>query len=178
MARPDILIGETALAERLDALAAEILGVLPPDLMLLTVLKGSFVFAADLARALFRHGGRPHIGFVRLQSYGRGTETSGEVRLIGEPPTDLAGRHVLVVEDIVDTGLSLDFALRLLAAQGPESVRSCALLHKPSRRRVPRDPDFVGFSVPDLFVVGYGLDFAEDYRYLPYIGVIASGGSD
>ncbi|MGE4220260.1 MAG: hypoxanthine phosphoribosyltransferase [Alphaproteobacteria bacterium] len=178
MTAPDVLIGETALAGRLDALAAEILAAMPPDLMLLTVLKGSFVFAADLARALYRRGGRPQIGFVRLQSYGRGTETSGEVRLIGEPPTDLAGRHVLVVEDIVDTGLSLDFALRLLAAQGPAVVRSCALLHKPSRRRVPRDPDFVGFPVPDLFVVGYGLDYAEDYRYLPYIGVIRPGTPD
>jgi len=158
---------------RVDELAHEIpQQVGSRDLALVGILKGSFMFMADLARALERAGARPQIEFMRLASYGQKKESSGEVLLLGDAPRDFEGRPVVVVDDIVDTGLSMDYGRKLLAGRNVAAVHTCALLDKPSRRKVDIVVDFVGFTIPDVFVVGYGIDFAEQYRYLPYIGKV------
>ena len=159
------------IARRIDALAAEIAAALPKDPLVVALLKGSFVFVADLVRALHPLGLTPQIEFLRLSSYGMGKESSRQVRLIGEVPR-VAGRAVLLVDDIVDTGRSLAQARDLLAEGGAEKVWTCALVDKPARREVDFKADFVGFSVPDLFLVGYGIDYAEKHRHLPYIGTV------
>lgn len=127
------------------------------------MLKGSFVFMADLVRVL----NMPlEVEFVRLSSYGSGTETSGRVKMAGGLGVDIRGRDVLVVEDIVDTGITLSFLLDYLRNQGPASLKLCALLDKPSRRKVPLRIDYLGFTVENVFIVGYGIDWNEQYRYL------------
>lgn len=134
--------------------------------LLIGVLKGSFVFMADL----MRHLDLPlEIEFIRLSSYGSGKESSGEVKVVQELKTPVKGRDVLVVEDIVDTGCTICFLLDYLKKKKPASLRLCALTDKSSRRRVPVNIDYLGFAVPDKFIVGYGLDFNEKFRYLPDI---------
>jgi hypoxanthine phosphoribosyltransferase len=161
------------IAERVDVLATKIRNVVGArDLALVGILKGSFMFMADLARALERVGARPQIEFMRMASYGQRKESSGEVMLLADAPRDFEGRPVVVVDDIVDTGLSMDYARQLLVQRNASAVYTCALLDKPSRRKVEVAVDFVGFTIPDVFVVGYGIDFAEQYRYLPYIGKV------
>jgi hypoxanthine phosphoribosyltransferase len=168
-----LLFGAEQIAQRVDELAREIRRqVEGPDLALVGILKGSFMFMADLARALDRAGARPQIEFMRLASYGQKKESSGEVLLLADAPRDFEGRPVVVVDDIVDTGLSMDYGRKLLAGRNVGTVRTCALLDKPSRRNVDVAVDFVGFVIPDVFVVGYGIDYAEQYRYLPYIGKV------
>ena len=130
------------------------------------------MFMADLARALDRAGAEPQIEFMRLASYGQKKESSGEVMLLADAPRDFQGLPVVVVDDIVDTGLSMDYGCKLLAERNVGDVHSCALLDKPSRRKVDVAVDFVGFTIPDVFVVGYGIDYAEGYRHLPYIGKV------
>ncbi len=164
------LIDEQRLARRVEALAAEMAARLPRDLTMLVLLKGAFVFAADLLRALARHGFTPRVEFLRLASYGHGTRSRGRVEVIGGVPESLAGRRVLVVDDIQDTGRTLARVLELLRGAGVRQVWTCALLDKPSRREVEVPLDFRGFEVPDVFVVGYGIDFAERWRELPWIG--------
>jgi hypoxanthine phosphoribosyltransferase len=159
-------------ARRVDVLAGEIVAAVGDDLAVVGVLKGSFVFMADLVRALDRTGARPRIEFMRLASYGQKKESSGEVMLLGDAPRDFEGRPVLLVDDIVDTGLSLSFGKRLLEERNVGRIWTCALLDKPERRKVEVKADFVGFEIPDLFVVGYGIDYAEQYRHLPYIGAV------
>jgi hypoxanthine phosphoribosyltransferase len=166
------MIDEGRLGTRVEALAREIAAAVPPDVVLVVLLKGSFVFAADLLRALGRHGAMPQVAFMRLASYGLGTTSSGEVRLIGEVPDSVADRPVLVVDDIQDTGRTLLAARELLLEKGAARVWSCVLLDKPSRREVDFAADFVGFEIEDVFVVGYGIDHAERHRQLPYIGRI------
>lgn len=168
-----LLFDAEQIARRVDELAREIpQQVGSRDLALVGILKGSFMFMADLARALERAGARPQIEFMRLASYGQKKESSGEVLLLGDAPRDFEGRPVVVVDDIVDTGLSMDYGRKLLAGRNVAAVHTCALLDKPSRRKVDIVVDFVGFTIPDVFVVGYGIDFAEQYRYLPYIGKV------
>jgi hypoxanthine phosphoribosyltransferase len=168
-----LLFHAEQIAQRVDELAREIRGkVGAPDLALVGILKGSFMFMADLARALERAGARPQIEFMRLASYGQKKESSGEVMLLGDAPRDFEGRPVVVVDDIVDTGLSMDYGRKLLAGRNVAAVHTCALLDKPSRRNLDVAVDFVGFIIPDVFVVGYGIDYAEQYRYLPYIGKV------
>ena len=176
----EILFSQEQIAARVHELGAAVAaqyapvpssGERPADRPLLAVgiLKGSVPFFADLIRAV------PlplEIDFMALSSYGCGTVSSGEVRIAKDLGTDIAGRDVLVVEDIVDSGRTLACLKRLLAARGPRSVRVCTLLDKPSRRAVPFEPDFVGFTVGDAFVVGCGMDYAGRYRNLPYIGVL------
>lgn len=141
--------------------------------LLLGVLKGAFVFMSDL----IRHLDMPlELDFVQLSSYEGGTETSGEVKLVREPKTPVKGRHVLIVEDIVDTGLTTHYLLGYLQAKGAASVRICALLDKPSRRQQEVPIQYLGFTVPDQFLVGYGLDFNEEYRYLPQVCVLEGEG--
>ena len=169
-----VLLDETAIAGRVRKLAAQISedyhGVEYGEdgLVLVGVLKGAFVFLADLARQLaVPH----HVDFIALSSYNRGS-TSGEVRLIMDSRINVADRHVLIVEDIVDTGYTLDYLQRTFKARNPASLRSCVFLSKPARREVPVTIDYLGFEIPDVWVVGYGLDFADRYRTLPYIGAL------
>jgi hypoxanthine phosphoribosyltransferase len=166
------LFDEAEIAARVETLAGEIVRSLGGEFVVIGVLKGSFVFLADLVRALARAGAAPAVEFMRLASYGQKKESSGEVRLLGDVPRDFEGRAVLLVDDIVDTGLSMAYGKRLLTERHASRVRTCALLDKPSRRQVEVEIDFVGFEIPDVFVVGYGIDYAEQYRYLPYIGKV------
>ncbi len=166
------LFSEAEIAARIETLASEIARTIPDDLLMVGLLKGAVVFLADLARALDRAGARPEIEFMRLSSYGFATESSGDVRLLGDIPTDIAGRRVLLIDDIVDTGRSIAFAAALLRQRKIGDLWTCALLDKPERREVSVTIDFVGFRIEDVFVAGYGIDHAEKYRHLPYIGII------
>jgi hypoxanthine phosphoribosyltransferase len=166
------LFDEAEVARRVEALAGDIVHAIGGELVVIGVLKGSFVFLADLVRALARAGGPPNVEFMRLASYGQKMESSGEVLLLGDVPRDFAGLPVLLVDDIVDTGLSMAYGRRLLTERNAARVWTCALLDKPSRRKVESPLDFIGFEIPDVFVVGYGIDYAEQYRHLPYIGKV------
>jgi hypoxanthine phosphoribosyltransferase len=138
-------------------------------LVVVCVLKGSFIFTADLVR----HIDLPlRVEFLGVRSYGEGTETSGVVQITQDLSKPIADEHVLIVEDIVDTGLTIAHLRDLFRTRNPRSVKVCALLHKPARARVEVAVDYVGFTIEDKFVVGYGLDFAERYRNLPFIGVV------
>lgn len=139
------------------------------NLFMVAALKGAVVFMADLMRAIEVPCA---IDFLSVSSYGKGTTTSGEVRVLKDLDSTLEGRDLLVVEDILDSGVTLSFLLKNLSARNPRSIRLCTLLDKPERRRVSITPDYVGAQVPDKFIVGYGLDYAEKYRNLPYIGVL------
>ncbi len=167
-----MLFDEAAIAGRVGDLAAEIARAMPEDFTIVGLLKGSFVVVADLARALDAAGRHPRVEFMTLSSYGCGRESSGAVRLIGELPGGVAGRAVLLVDDVADTGRSLASARDLLQGQGAAEIRICALVDKPSRREVDIEVAFTGFTVGDVFVVGYGIDEAERYRHLPYIGAV------
>ena len=173
MTTVSLLFDAGQIAQRVDELAQAIRQrVGGPDLALVGILKGSFMFMADLARALDRAGARPQIEFMRLASYGQKKESSGEVLLLADAPRDFEGRPVVVVDDIVDTGLSMDYGRKLLVGRNVAAVHTCTLLDKPSRRNVDVAVDFVGFTIADVFVVGYGIDYAEQFRYLPYIGKV------
>jgi hypoxanthine phosphoribosyltransferase len=139
------------------------------NLVLVVVLKGSFIFASDLCRAI---DGPLRIDFLGVRSYGEGTETSGVVQITQDLSKPIAGEDVVIVEDIVDTGLTIAHLMDLFRTRGPRSVKVCALLHKPARSRVAVNIDYLGFTIEDKFVVGYGLDFGEKYRNLPYIGLV------
>lgn len=167
-----MLFDEAEIARRVDTLAERIAATLPRDFAVVGLLKGSFVFVADLLRALARRGVTPSVEFLKLSSYGAGQTSSGAVRLVSDLTADIAGRPVLLVDDIIDTGHTLAFAQSLLLKRGARRIVTCALIDKPSRREVDINADFVGFTVPDLFVVGYGIDYAERYRYLPYLATI------
>ena len=139
------------------------------NLFLVSVLKGSLIFMADLMRAIDLPCS---IDFLSVSSYGAGTTTSGEVRILKDLDSRLEGKDVLVVEDILDSGMTLSFLLKNLSARNPKSIRLCTLLDKPERRKVDIHADYVGAVVPDEFIVGYGLDYAEKYRNLPNIGIL------
>ena len=143
------------------------------ELVLVGVLKGSFCFLADLARAIDLE---VQVEFLGLASYGDATSSSGVVQITADLTKPIEGKHVLVVEDIVDTGLTMDYLLDNLSTRHPASVKLCALLHKPSRAKKPIAIDYLGFTVPDLFVVGYGIDYAQRHRNLPYIGAVEKAG--
>lgn len=161
-----IVYGEQTIADRVREMAREVTAAYPAgDLLLLGLLKGSFIFMADLARAIERP---LQVDFIVASSYGKGKTSSGNVRLLYDPSTDLAGKHVLVVEDIIDTGMTLQRLLSLLAARQPASLGVCALLDKKIAPPIP-EVRFVGFDCPASFIVGYGLDHAENYRHLPFI---------
>ena len=172
--RVEPLIAAAALATRVDELAEAIGETMPADLVLVGILTGSFVLVADLVRALDRRGMCPEVRFLQLASYGLGTVSSGEVQVLGSLAGRFEQRHVLVVDDIQDTGRTLAVATRILRDRGAGSVKSCALLDKPSRREVDFRADFVGFEIPDVFVVGYGIDYAERFRHLPYVGRVVT----
>ena len=166
-----VLISEEELQTRIKSLAEEMnqiySDVEPP--LLVCILKGAFVFLADLTRHLtFRH----EVEFMEVSSYGKSTKSSGVVRILLDLETNIEGRHVIIVEDIVDSGRTLNYIVRNFTTRNPASLRIATLLNKPSRREMEVPTDFVGFEVPDEFVLGYGLDYAEQYRNLPYIGVL------
>jgi hypoxanthine phosphoribosyltransferase len=166
-----ILITQDELAERVKSLAAEMNAVYSDeDLpLLICILKGAFMFLGDLVRHLkFRH----EIDFMEISSYGASTKSSGVVRILLDLATSIEGRHVVIVEDIVDTGHTLHYILRNLKTRHPASLRVATLLNKPSRREIEVPVDFVGFVVPNEFVMGYGLDYAEQYRNIPFVGVL------
>ena len=174
---PKTLISEQDIGTRVDELAAQISSDYADkgELVLIGVLKGAFIFLADLSRRLTI----PRlIEFIAISSYQHGSVPSGAVRLVMDVRASIAGRHVLIVEDIVDTGHTLHYLIDMLKSRGPASVRTCALLHKVHKTEVDVKVDYLGFTIGDEWVVGYGLDFAEQDRTLPYIGVIQPGDHD
>jgi hypoxanthine phosphoribosyltransferase len=161
------LISADAIQARVNELGRQVAGGIPSgDLVVAGILRGAFVFMADLVRAIPRD---LRCDFMAVRSYGDATETSGVVEITTDLALPIEGQHVLLVEDIIDTGLTVRYLLESLRARRPASLHVCALLSKPSRRRVEVPIDFLGFEVPDVFVVGYGLDAAQRYRQLPYI---------
>ena len=162
------------ISERVEELAREIAAARLKDLTIVAILKGSFIFVADLIRALYRHGLKPEIDFMFLASYGTGTHSSEEVEVLREVESKLEGRDVVIVDDILDSGRTLAFAKAFLEARGARRVMTCVLLDKQVPRAAAIAPDFTGFHCPPVFVVGYGTDLAHRYRELPFIGYVAS----
>jgi hypoxanthine phosphoribosyltransferase len=166
----DILIPAERIQQRIVELAREIERDHPyGEVHLVGVLKGGFMFMSDLIRVM---QGKVTIDFMALSSYGKSSRSSGEVRVLKDLDSGLEGRRVVIVEDIVDTGLTLTYLQDILRARAPASLRTACLLSKPSRRKVDVHVDYIGFTIEDRFVVGYGLDFAEQYRNLPDIAVL------
>ncbi|RXF70844.1 hypoxanthine phosphoribosyltransferase [Hansschlegelia zhihuaiae] len=170
--RVNVLFSAEAIAKRNADLAREIAALGTERLLVVAVLKGSFVFAADLIRALHAAGLAPEVEFISLSSYRDQTASTGAVRIVHDVDSDIAGRDVLLVDDILESGRTLAFAKDLMAARGARRVLSCVLLEKPHKRAVRIDADLVGFRCPDQFVVGYGMDVAHAYRELPFVGVV------
>lgn len=169
-AKPAVLIDQEELSARIADLAREIRQDFPSgQLHFVCVLKGAFLFLGDLIRVMEGH---VTIDFMACSSYGAGTSSTGEVRLSKDLDSGLEGRDVIIVEDIVDTGLTLHYLQEILLARGPRSLRTACLLSKPSRRKIDVKVDYIGFTIEDRFVVGYGLDYAEQYRNLPYVGIL------
>jgi len=169
-----MLYSAAEIEARVNALAADIADTLGGELMVVAILKGSFVFTADLLRALHHHGVHPRIDFMTLSSYGSGTESSGQVEIVRDITDDVRGARVLLVDDILESGRTLAHAAALLTDRGAASVNLCVLLDKPGKRQAEITADHVGFAIRDQFVVGYGLDYAHYYRELPYIGAITA----
>lgn len=164
------LISAEEIAARVKELGAQISkDYAGQKLVLVCVLKGSFVFTADLARAI---DGHVRVEFLGVRSYGEGTESSGVVQITQDLTKSVEGENVLIVEDIVDTGLTLSHLLDLFKTRKPASVKVCSLLHKPARTRIEVPIDYLGFTIEDKFVVGYGLDWAQRYRNLPFVGLV------
>ncbi|WP_020181016.1 hypoxanthine phosphoribosyltransferase [Methylopila sp. M107] len=170
--RVNVLFSSETIASRNGELADEIATLGCERLLVIAVLKGSFVFAADLIRALHQAGLAPEVEFLSLSSYRESTVSSGAVRIVHDIDSDVAGRDVLLVDDILESGRTLAFAKDLMAARGARRVLTCVLLEKPNKRAVRVEPDLVGFVCPDVFVVGYGMDVAHAYRELPFVGVV------
>ncbi len=168
--RLEVQMTAEQIANRVDELVTEMQRDLRGDnVVMIGILRGSFIFLADLVRDLNPHDVHPKIDFITLESYGSGTESSGEVRVVKELRLDVTGADVVLVDDILDSGRTLSFASNYLRERGARSVKTCALLDKPARRAVPFEADYVGFQIEDNFVVGYGLDYDSRYRELPYI---------
>lgn len=160
--------------EQLDACVRKIAAQIEKDyegkeIMLIGVLRGSFVFMADLSRRIDLPC---TLDFMAVSSYGKGTSSSGQVQITKDLSSDISGKHIIVIEDILDSGNTLSYLLKLLEQRNPASIRLCTLLDKPDRRVKHVEVHYSGFSIPDAFVVGYGLDYAEQYRNLPYIGIL------
>jgi hypoxanthine phosphoribosyltransferase len=166
----EILLSDAQIQARVVELGAELSRDYDGrDPVLVSVLKGSIIFLADLVRAMEIS---LSVDLMEVSSYGASTESSGQVRILKDLSRPIEGREVLVVEDIIDTGLTLNYLLRYLREKGPASLRICCLLDKPARRLAPIEIAYRGFTIPDRFVIGYGLDYDEHYRNLPYIGVL------
>jgi hypoxanthine phosphoribosyltransferase len=166
----EILLSEAQIQKRVAELAAQIRRDFPDDLHVIAVLKGAFIFLSDLIRHM---PGHVSMDFMAVSSYAKATKSSGEVRLLKDLDSGLEGRNVVIVEDIVDTGLTLTYLQEILRARNPRALRTACLLSKPSRRQVDVKVEYIGFTIEDRFVVGYGLDYAEQYRNLPHIAVVS-----
>jgi len=166
---PQVMLSTTQIQDRVAELAHQIRADYPNGLHIIAVLKGAFIFMSDLVRHM---DGNVSLDFMALSSYAKGTTSSGEVRVTKDLDTTLDGKDVLIVEDIVDTGLTLTYLQEILRARGPRVLRTACLLSKPSRRKIDVKVEYIGFTIEDKFVIGYGLDYAEQYRNLPYIGVL------
>ena len=166
----EVLFSEEEMAKRVEEIAKEIeKDYQGKEIMLISVLRGSFVFMADLCRRI----DLPCvIDFMSVSSYGKGTSSSGQVQITKDLSSDISGKHIIVVEDILDSGNTLSYLLKLLEQRNPASIRLCTLLDKPDRRVKHVEVHYSGYTIPDAFVVGYGLDYAEEYRNLPYIGIL------
>lgn len=171
----NVLLDAERIQSRVKELAAEIERDYPEgeEIHLVGVLKGGFIFMADLVRAMSH---RVSLDFIAVSSYAKSTKSSGEVRMLKDLDSGLQGRHIIIVEDIVDTGLTLTYLQEILRARSPKTLRTACLLSKPSRRQVDVAVEYIGFTIEDRFVVGYGLDYAEQYRNLPYIAVLDGDG--
>ena len=167
----EVLFSASAIARRNLELAKEIAARGYEDLLVISILKGSFIFAADLIRALYDAGIAPEVEFMMVSSYGAGT-TSGEVRLVRDVDNDVAGRHILLIDDILESGKTLRFVRELMLERGATGVDIAVLLDKRMRRQGTLDADFVGFDCPDYFVVGYGMDVGHAFRELPFVGIV------
>lgn len=167
-----VLFTAVEIKERVEALAGEIAAKMPADFLIVSLLRGSFMFTADLVRELCAIGVHPQIDFMTLSSYGEGSKSSGKVQVGRDVTDDVKGRTILIVDDILETGRTLRFAHDLLIERGAADVKIAMLLEKPNKLEVAAKADFVGFSIPDKFVVGYGLDYANHYRELPFIGYL------
>lgn len=166
----EVLLSEEKLAAVIKELGSQISeDYKGKNLLMVSILKGSVVFMSDLMRAITIPC---RIDFMSVSSYGSGVKTSGVVKIVKDLDIPLAGYDLLIVEDILDSGMTLSYILEVLEARGPKSVKLCTLLDKPDRRKVNIKPDYVGCEVPDEFVVGYGLDYDEKYRNLPYVGIL------
>lgn len=166
----EVLFSQQQLEERVDQIAQEITrDYAGKEIVLISVLRGSFVFMADLCRRIDLPC---TIDFMSVSSYGKGTSSTGQVQITKDLSGDISGKHILVVEDILYSGNTLSYLLKLLEQRKPASIRLCTLLDKPERRVKPVEVHYSGFTIPDAFVVGYGLDYAEHYRNLPYIGIL------
>ena len=166
----EVLFSEEQLKNRVREIAQQITADYQgKEIMLISVLRGSFVFMADLCRAIDLPC---TLDFMAVSSYGKGTKSSGQVQITKDLSEDITGRHIIVVEDILDSGNTLSYLLKILEHRHPASIRLCTLLDKPDRRVKPVEVHYSGFTIPDAFVVGYGLDYAEKYRNLPYIGIL------
>ena len=167
-----VLVDAESIQQRIKEIAAQIdEDYAGRDLLLVGVLKGAVMVMADLSRTLHSSC---EMDWMAVSSYGSGTKSSGVVRILKDLDKDISGKHVLVVEDIMDSGLTLSWLLKNLRSRGPASVEVCALLRKPDAARVPVEVKYIGFDIPNEFVVGYGLDYAQKYRNLPFIGMLAS----
>ena len=168
---PPVMLSTEQIQTRIRELAGEIQSCYAPDedLHLVCILKGAFLFLGDLIRAMDRN---VTIDFMAVSSYAKGTTSSGEVRMVKDLDSGLEGRNVIIVEDIVDTGLTLAYMQEILRARSPRTLRTACLLSKPSRRKIDVKVEFIGFTIADRFVVGYGLDYAEKYRNLRYIAAL------
>ena len=165
-----MLFSEEQLKNRVREIAQQITADYQgKEIMLISVLRGSFVFMADLCRAIDLPC---TLDFMAVSSYGKGTKSSGQVQITKDLSEDISDRHIIVVEDILDSGNTLSYLLKILENRHPASIRLCTLLDKPDRRVKPVEVHYSGFTIPDAFVVGYGLDYAEKYRNLPYIGIL------
>lgn len=167
-----VLYAALEIKERVEGLALEIAKVLPQEFVIVSLLRGSFMFTADLVRELYAIGVHPMIDFMTLSSYGTATHSSGSVVIHRDISEDVAGKAVLIVDDILETGRTLAFAKEELRKRGARSIHVAMLLEKPGKLVVDSKADFVGFTIPDKFVVGYGLDYANHYRELPFIGYL------
>ena len=169
----EILIDKATIAARVDELVDEIIAANHPEnLVVIGILRGSFMFMADLMRSFHRHSIHPRIDFLTLSSYGSGTESKGSIDIIHDIRENVAGAEVLIVDDILDTGHTLSFTKQLMLDRGASSAHSCVLLDKTAHRAVEFEADHAGFPIDDCFVVGYGLDYDNLYRELPHIAIV------
>ena len=166
----EVIFTPEAIAGRLGELAANVADEKLDNLLVVAILKGSFIFAADLIRALHGVGLAPEVDFMTLSSYRKSLISSGQVSILRDMDLDVRGRNVLIVDDVLDSGRTLAFAKDLIAARGATTIKACVLLDKKVKRAVSVEADFCAFECPDIFVVGYGMDVAHRYRELPFVG--------